>query len=113
MKHISKISALLLSGLLVLGIAACKNTTVSTGSENTEIQTAAEGPGQPPEGRPGGAPGGSSSSDLEYTGAVTITSSDTQSGQSYTSTASDESALLIATSEEVSITDPTVSKTGD
>jgi hypothetical protein len=44
---------------------------------------------------------------------VEITSADSQSGQTYSSTTADESALLVSTSDEVTITDPTVSKTGD
>lgn len=63
-------------------------------------------------GGPGGAPGGSSA-DIDYVGATEISSDDTQEGQSYTSTSSDENALLISTSDEVTITDPTVSKSGD
>ncbi len=73
------------------------------------------GPGSmPPDGNggPGGAPGGSSA-DIEYTGAVEISSSDTLEGQSCVSTESDENALLIATSDEVTITDATVTKSGD
>ena len=84
--------------------------------------------GTPPEmpdwnGGPGGAPGGTppdgnggpggSSADIDYAGAAEISSADTQDGQSYTSTASDENALLISTSDEVAVTDPTVTKTGD
>ena len=75
-------------------------------------------PGDPPDGAPGGgmpggAPGSSSSADIDYSGAVEITSADSQSGQTYTSSTSDESALLISTSDDVSITDPTVTKSGD
>ena len=65
-----------------------------------------------PGGAPGGAPGGSST-DINYSGAVEISSADTQSGQTYDSSASDENALLISTSDDVTITDPTVTKTGD
>ena len=75
------------------------------------------GPGGTPPGgfgggMPGGGPGGSSA-DIDYTGAVEISSADSQSGQTYASTTSDESALLISTSDDVSITDPTVTKSGD
>ena len=75
------------------------------------------GPGGTPPGgfgggMPGGGPGGSNA-DIDYSGAAEITSADAQSGQTYTSTTSDESALLISTSDEVSITDPTVTKSGD
>ena len=84
-------------------------------------------PGDPPDGKggpggtppggfgggmPGGGPGGSSA-DIDYSGAVEITSADSQSDQTYASTSSDESALLISTSDDVSITDPTVTKSGD
>ncbi len=69
--------------------------------------------GTPPDGQGGFGGGGSSSADIDYQGSVEITSSDTQTGQTYTSTTADESALLIATSEEVTIEDATVTKTGD
>ena len=70
------------------------------------------GPGGTPPGGFGGGPGGSSA-DIDYSGAVEITSADTRSSQSYTSTTADESALLISTSDDVSITDPAVTKSGD
>ena len=71
--------------------------------------------GNPPDGNggPGGSSGGSSSSSIEYSGAVEISAADTQSGRTYISETSDESALLITTSDDVTITDPTVTKTGD
>ena len=70
--------------------------------------------GEAPDGAPGGGfGGGSSSADIDYTGAVEITSADTQENQTYESTTADESALLIATSDDVTITNPTVTKTGD
>ncbi|MBQ6407037.1 MAG: hypothetical protein IJJ64_03265 [Butyrivibrio sp.] len=82
--------------------------------------------GEAPEGQPGekpdGAPegpgggfggGGMSSADIDYTGATTITSADSQDGETYSSSTADESALLISTSEEVTISNPTVSKSGD
>ena len=74
--------------------------------------------GTPPDGNggpgaPGDAPGGNSSADIDYTAAVEVTSGDTQTGKTYSSTTADESALLISTSDEVTITDPTVTKTGD
>ena len=79
-----------------------------------------EGPGggpggNPPDGKggPNGGPGGSSSSDIEYSGSTEITSADSQSGQSYASTAADENALLISAPGEVTITNPTVTKSGD
>ena len=100
------------------------NVSGSTPSEKPDgdgssVGTPPEGGpgGTPPEkpdgnGGPGGAPGGSSA-DINYSGAVEISSADTQSGQTYDSSASDENALLISTSDDVTITDPTVTKTGD
>ncbi len=127
MKHIRKIFALLLAAMLVVSLAACGSSTDnnSTDSNDPTEQTTAEdrpentsggepggGPGgTPPDGN--GAPGGNSGSDIDYTGAVTITSADSQNSQAYTSTTADESALLISTSDDVSITDPTVTKSGD
>ncbi|MDO4416386.1 MAG: hypothetical protein Q4C20_15045, partial [Erysipelotrichaceae bacterium] len=75
--------------------------------------------GTPPEkpdgegGGPGGAPGGSSSADLEYTAATEITAASNEENQTYTSQTADESALLISTDKEVTVTNPTVTKTGD
>ena len=71
-----------------------------------------EAPGNPPEGG-GGFGGGSSSADIDYQGAVEVTGSDTQDGKTYASTTADESALLISTSDDVTITNATVTKTGD
>ena len=78
-----------------------------------------EMPDAPPDGNggggtpPGGGGPGGSSADIDYTAATEITSADSQSGQTYSSSTSDESALLISTSDDVTITDPTVTKTGD
>ncbi len=69
-------------------------------------------PGEGGEGG-GGFGGGSSSEDIDYTGATEITSAETQEDETYDSTTADESALLVSTSDEVTITNPTVSKTGD
>lgn len=105
-------------------------TEAATEALTTETSTNNNRPGDPPSGdRPdappdgngdpgvtppgGGFGGGSSSANIDYTGAVEITSSDTQSGRNYDSSTVDESALLISTSNDVTITDPTVTKTGD
>ena len=70
------------------------------------------GMGQPTSGgMPGGAPGGSST-DIDYSGAVEITSAASESDETYDSVTADESALLISTSETVTITNPTVTKSG-
>ena len=67
--------------------------------------------GAPPDGAPGGM--GGSSADIDYSAAVEITSAENRSGQTYTSAAADENALLICTDENVTIADPTVTKSGD
>ena len=53
-----------------------------------------------------------SSADIDYSGAVEITSADSQTDQTYSTDTVDQSALLIATSEAVAIADPTVTKSG-
>ncbi len=130
MKHRRKTLALLMA-LLPLSLAACGNGNPSAdiksakeeassesgsadASDGNEGSSSADLPGKPPEGAPdgNGGPGGSSA-DINYSGAVEITSSDEQSDRSYTSTAADESALLISTADAVSITNPTVTKSGD
>ena len=134
------ISASLVTGLCVTGVAA-DNDPAGTSSQ-TEVSedggnrpdghvdgVPGDFPGEPPEGGqmgtppekpegnggpggPGGAPGGSSA-DIDYVGSTEISSNDAQDEQSYTSTSSDENALLVSTSDEVTITNPTVSKSGD
>ncbi|SFD06740.1 hypothetical protein [Butyrivibrio sp. YAB3001] len=123
--------------------ACGQSTTTSTTTEETTISASTdnqpqseapekpdgeapsgEAPGEPPsgekpDGAPGDAPGGGfggggmSSADIDYTGAVEISSADSQDGQTYESTTADESALLIATSDDVTISNATVNKTGD
>ena len=75
-------------------------------------------PGDPPDGQPGGGfggrtPPGSHTSSFTYSGTAGITAADAQSGQTYSSGTADESALIINTGDAVTITDPSVSKTGD
>ena len=142
-KQIRKTIAVLLGASLVTGVcvsgAAAENESEGTELQAVVAEVtddrpdgAPEGapgefPGEPPKGDqkgtpphgkggpgglPGGGPGGSGA-DIDYKSAVTISSGDTQEGQSYISTSSDESALLIAATDEVTITDPTVAKSGD
>ena len=68
--------------------------------------------GSPPDGG-GNSGGGTSSSDsVTWSGANSITAATTQSGQTYISTSDAECALLINTSDTVSINNPTVQKSG-
>ena len=103
------ILALALAGALTLtAFTACSNGT--SGSADTERP---QGAGmEAPPGGPGG-PGGGSSADLTYTAATEISAADTQENQNYASSTADESALLIATADSVTISNPTVSKSGD
>ena len=79
-------------------------------------------PGEPPEGGMPGVPGeggfggstppGGSSADFEYAAATEITESAEISGESYASETVDESALIVDTDADVSLTDIAVAKTG-
>ena len=63
---------------------------------------------------PGGHGGhGSRQKDIKYTGATTLTATTTESGKTYESSKADESALLVSTKEAMTISQPTISKTGD
>ena len=67
--------------------------------------------GMPPGGFGGGP--GSRQKDIKYTGATTLTAVATETGKAYESSKTDECALLVSTKEAVSISQPTISKTGD
>ena len=125
MKTFRKTIALLLTVSLLVSLCVCGSGSAYA-DNGFPGQPPEGGPGAPPDGMgmppdgmgtpPGGFGGGrpgQSAADIEYRGEVEITSADTQSGQTYTSTTSDESALLISTSEAVTVNDPTVTKTGD
>ena len=81
-------------------------------------------PPEPPQGGPGGnptaggdvpgAPGpGGSAASVSYTAANEINAATAESGKTYASATADENALLVATGEAVTITNPSVTKTGD
>ena len=70
--------------------------------------------GTPPDGMPGGMGGpGGGSADVTYVAAVEITGADARTDETYSSDTADESALIVNTSEEVALVNPTVEKTGD
>lgn len=75
--------------------------------------------GNPPDGAPGGGgfgggtPPGGGTSDFTYTAATEITETADQAEQTYQSETADESALIINTGDAVTISNPTVIKTGD
>ena len=73
-------------------------------------------PGTPPGGFGGGQPGnppGGRASSFEYSAAAEITSAAETAGQSYSSETADQSALIVNTKDAVSLTDITVTKSGD
>ena len=59
------------------------------------------------------SPGAAGDTELSYTAGTKISTAESHSGQTYLSTVADQNALLIDTSDFVSITVPAVSKTGD
>ena len=101
--------------------------------ENNDFVPSINDGGTPPEGTPpdgfgggdgappdssnaGGTPpdsnGGSSSSSVSWSGATEITSAATVESPTYTSTSSGQNAVLVNTSEAVTINNPTVTKSG-
>lgn len=86
-------------------------STASSEKQQDGTESKSDKPGDPPDGK-GGGPGGNSS-EVVYGGATEITSSETQDGQTYASSESDQSALLISTSDAVTVTNATVTKSGD
>ena len=110
MKSIIKFVSITLIAV-ILAVSCSMTSTVSDTQSGTTSAQRPDGdrPGNPPGGKPGS---GSSSSSITYAGAVEISASDSQSGQTYASSTSNESALLISTSEDVTIENPTVTKSG-
>ena len=67
--------------------------------------------GNPPSG--GGFGGMGASGNVTYTAATSISSAAETTGETYASTTADESALIVDTTEAVSVDQATVTKTGD
>ena len=87
---------------------SCTQTSSGLNPDSAPPQRPEGGnPGNPPGGKPG-----SGSGTVVYSGTVEINGSDIQSGKTYSSSATDVSALLISTSEAVTIENPTVTKSG-
>lgn len=99
--------------LLVLIISVSVVSCSQTGSGTSSGSNTNPGHGPGSGSGSGHGPGsGSSANSVTYSGAVEITASDSQTGQTYASSTADESALLISTSEAVTIENPTVTKSG-
>ena len=97
-----KLLAILLVLAIVTALAACGTTTDTTTTSSDETNAASNQ----------GGPGGSSSSDVTYAGATEITSATTEDGKTYASSTSDESALMINTSDAVTVSNFTLTKSG-
>lgn len=110
-----KIFAIILVFTLVLSLAACGGTAETSSNQTSVAVPNQGGSGGTPPNMPGGngGPGGSSSSSVVYSGATEITSAKTESGKTYASTTADQSALMISTSDNVTLSDFTLTKSGD
>ena len=118
-----KILALILAVVLIAALASCASTTTTTdtGSETSTTATQGgpggtppDGPGGTPPDGPGGQGGpGGSSSEVVYGAATEITSTASEDGKTYSSATSDESALMISTSDAVTVSNFTLTKSGD
>ena len=118
MEKSKKIVALVVAAMLsVMVFAGCTgsssaSSTASTGSASSSMSSSSMG--APPDGGPGGSGGpGGQSSDFEYKAATEITSADSQDGQTYASSTTDESALIVKTSDAVNLSNITLTKSGD
>ena len=117
-----KLISLLLTASLIVMLTACgAASTTTTTDETTAAATDQSDPGgappdkpdgDPPQGGPGGAPGGSAS-EVVYAGAAEITATATESKKTYASATADQSALMISTADAVTVSDFTLTKSGD
>lgn len=74
-------------------------------------QSLSQGQGTPDGmGRPGGP--GSRNTNITYSGATELKAGSTEEGKTYQSSKTDENALLISTKEAVTVSQPSISKTG-
>lgn len=102
---IAMITSALMSFVVVF---ATENTNQAQGEPPTMPSGEME---QPPE-KPNGAPGSTDSSNIEHVGATTISSDTITTETTYSSSTGSENALLV-TGGTSTITDATVTKTGD
>ena len=121
-----KITAVILALAMIFTLTLTAFAEAGSGDTASSVSSSDNAPGgtppsgSPPDGAPGGTPpdgnggpGGGSSANVSYSGATTISSGETQSDKTYSSSSADENALLIDTSDNVTITNPTVTKSGD
>ena len=131
-----KILSLIAAIVLTISMVACSDSSSNTDTSSSSSSSSSSAsdneskgdkdappdkpdgsrPDAPPDGKggdkPDGKPGGTQS-EVVYDAATEITKSQRDDNKSYESSDSDKIALMINTSDEVTITDPTVKKSGD
>ena len=100
-----KFITIILAALIAVTLVACGTATTST--DDTTSSSNQGGPGGTPPDGPGGG-----SSEVVYAGATEITAAAEENGKTYSSSNSDESALMISTSDAVTVSNFTLTKTG-
>ncbi len=116
--HFKKYLAIILTAA-VLGtgvMAGCSTNTSQAGSSTME-QPGMQAPPEQGQGGPGGGPGGpgggSSAGDISYSAATEFTSDANESGKTYTSTGTDEEAILVTEGANVTLSDATITRDSD
>jgi hypothetical protein len=125
-----KILSMAVAIILAISMVACSNSSSTADTSGNSSSSASDSseqgkdkdapPDKPdgdkpdgkPDGEPGGGPGGSQS-EVVYDAATEITKSQRDDNKTYETSDADKIALMISTSDEVTITDPTVKKSGD
>ena len=108
MNRLSCVLAIIL--VLYVMLSACLEETGGAGRTAAGDSAAETNTGGVPSSM---SPGAAGDTELSYTAGTKISTAESHSGHSYLSTVADQNALLIDTSDFVSITVPAVSKTGD
>ena len=95
---------------IIIGVYLNGNSTQNTNNTNVSNMNSGTPPDKP-DGN-GGGPGENSSSNVSHTGATEISSDTTNNGENYDSTEGSQNALLV-TGGTSTITNPTITKSGD
>ncbi len=112
------IIAILAAGVLASSFMLTACGTSTDAGNDTSTEGAPSDKGAPPEGKGGGpgenggGPGGVSAEDVSWKGATTITEATETSDETYDSSSEDENSVLVDTSDEVTLNNVTVTKTG-
>ena len=102
--------------IIVITVMSGVGLAYAEGSQPPAPPEGGGGPGGEPPGGfgggPGGGPGGTSAADISYSGVTEFTTDTTESDQTYSSSGSNEQALLV-TRGTSTISGATITKTGD